>query len=85
MYGKREQFRLIALKRCEDTLANAKAIQMCYDGKIIRKMDRYVFLGQFSENGEKMEKVIAIKTFKEGHRWHLKPYLQKQQNNVYMF
>ena len=29
------------------------------------KMDRYVFWGQFSENGE-MEKVIAIKTFEEG-------------------
>ena len=25
-----------------------------------------MFLGQFSENGEKMEKVIAIKTFEEG-------------------
>ena len=66
VYRKREQFRLIALKQCEDTLLSARAIQMCYGGKIITKMDRYVFLGQFSENGEKMEKVIAIKTFEEG-------------------
>ena len=48
--------------RCEDTIARAKAIRMCYDGKIITKMDRYVFWGQFSENVE-MEKVISIKTF----------------------
>jgi len=66
VHRKREQCRLTALRRCEDELTRAKAIQMCYDGKIITRKDRYAFLGQFLENGEKMEKVIAIKTFEEG-------------------
>ena len=33
VYRKREPFRVIALKRCEDSLASAKTIQICYDGK----------------------------------------------------
>ena len=46
VYRKREQCRLDALRRCEDDLRQASAIQLCYDGKILNHMDRYVFLGQ---------------------------------------
>ena len=63
---KREQCRLEALERCDKKLNDAKAIQLCYDGKILNRMDRYIFLGQFEDETSKLEKVIAVKTFPEG-------------------
>ena len=46
VFRMRKQFRLEALK-CEKELGRAAAIQLCYDGKIINKMDRYILLGQY--------------------------------------
>ena len=44
VYRKREQCRIEALSKCVEELRNTKAIQLCYDGKIINKLDRYVML-----------------------------------------
>ena len=44
IFRKREQCRLKALQRCKADLNKADALQLCYDGKIINKIDRYVFL-----------------------------------------
>ena len=66
VYRKREQCRLEALKKCEEELRLAKAVQLCYDGKIINKMDRYVLLGQYTIEQNKCEKVVAVKTFNKG-------------------
>ena len=66
VFRKREQFRLEALKKCEKELGRAAAIQLCYDGKIINKMDRYILLGQYVDKEKKCEKVIAVKTFEKG-------------------
>ena len=40
VYRKREQCRLEALKKCEGELRLAKAVQLCYDGKIMPKYRR---------------------------------------------
>ena len=45
-FRKREQFRLEALKKCEKERGRAAGIQLCYDGKIINKMNRYLLLGR---------------------------------------
>ena len=47
IFCKREQCRLKALRRCKADLNKADALQLCYDGKIIHKIDRYVFIGQY--------------------------------------
>ena len=47
IFRKREQCRLKALRRCEADLNQADALQLYYDGKIINKIDRYVFIGQY--------------------------------------
>ena len=39
--------RMRDLKKSEESLAAASPLQLCYDGKIIEKIDRYVFVGQF--------------------------------------
>ena len=52
-----------ALKKCEKELGRAAAIQLCYEGKIINKMDRYILLGQYVDQ---CEKVIAVKAFEKG-------------------
>ena len=66
VFRKREQFRLEALKKCEKELGRAAAIQLCYDGKIINKMNRYILLGQYVDKEKKCDKVIAVKTFEKG-------------------
>ena len=55
-----------ALKKCEKELGRVAAIQLCYDGKFINKMDRYILLGQYVDKRKKCEKVIAVKTFEKG-------------------
>ena len=55
-----------ALKKCEKELGRAAAIQLCYDGKIINKMNRYILLGQYVDKEKKCEKVIAVETFEKG-------------------
>ena len=42
VFREREQFGLEALKKWEKELGRAAAIQLCYDGNIINKMDRYI-------------------------------------------
>ena len=54
-----------ALKKCEKELGRAAAIQLCYDGKIINNMDRYILLGQYVDKEKKCEKVTAVKTFEK--------------------
>ena len=66
VYRKREQCRLEAVKKREEELRLAKAVQLCYDGKIVNKMDRYVLLGQYTIEQNKCEKVVAVKTFNKG-------------------
>ena len=65
VFRKPGQFRLEALKKCEKELGRAAAIQLCYDGKIINKMDRYILLGQYIGKEKKCEKVIAVKAFEK--------------------
>ena len=54
-----------ALKKCEKELGRAAAIQLCYNGKIINKMDRYKLLEPYVDKEKKCEKVIAVKTFEK--------------------
>ena len=49
VFLKRDQFRLEGMKKCEKELGRAAAIQLCYDGKIINKMDRYLLFGQYAD------------------------------------
>ena len=66
VFRKRKQFCLEALKKCEKELGRAAAVQLCYDGKIINKKDRYILLGQYVDKEKKCEKVIAVKMFEKG-------------------
>ena len=52
IFCKREQCRLKALRRCEADLNKADALQLCYDSKIINKINRYVFIGQYYDPGQ---------------------------------
>ena len=54
------------LKKFEKELGRVAGIQLCYDGKIMNKMDRYILLGQYVDKEKKCEKVIAVKTFEKG-------------------
>ena len=64
VYRKRKQCRIEALSKCVEELRNTKAIQLCYDGKIINKLDRYVMLAQYVDEAKsKGTAVIAVKTF----------------------
>ena len=53
-----------ALSKCVEELRNVKAIQLCYNGKIINKLDLYVMLAQYVNKAKSKEvAVIAVKTF----------------------
>ena len=41
-------------------------MQLCYDGRVVNKSHRYVFLGQFLQADCKKESVIAAKSFPSG-------------------
>ena len=43
VFRKRQKFRLTALEECEAALNRAEALQLCYDGRVVNKVDRYVF------------------------------------------
>ena len=62
---KRQKFRLTALEECEAALISAEALQLCYDGRVVNKIDRYVFLGQGvgSDQTNKSEHVMGVKSF----------------------
>ena len=64
IFCKREQCRLKALRRCKPDLYKADALQLCYDGKIINKIDRYVFIGQYYDPDQHFsERIMAVKSF----------------------
>ena len=65
VFRKRQKFRLTALEECEAALNIAKALQLCYDGRVVNKVDRYVFLGQGvgSDQTIKSEHVMGVKSF----------------------
>ena len=59
-----EQCLIEALSKCVEELKNVKAIQLCYNGKIINKLDLYVMLAQYVNEARSKEiAVIAVKTF----------------------
>ena len=67
IFCKREQCRLKALQRCKADLNKADAQQICYDGKIINKIDRYVLIGQYYDpNQHFSERIMAVKSFPAG-------------------
>ena len=67
IFHEREQCRLKALRRCEADLNKADALQLCYDGKIINKIDKYVFIGQYYDLDQHFpERIMAVKTFPVG-------------------
>ena len=47
VYRRREDVRMKALKKSEESLAATSALQLCYDGRTIENVDRYVFAFQF--------------------------------------
>ena len=67
IFRKREQCRLKALRRCEADLNKADALQLCYDGKIINEIDRYVYIGQYYDPDQHFsERIMAVKSFPAG-------------------
>ena len=46
IYRKREKYRIESLKSAQLDYVTVDAWQLCYDGKIIDGIDRYVFIGQ---------------------------------------
>ena len=67
IFREQEQCRLKALRRCEANLNKADALQLCYDGKIIDKIDRYVFIGQcYDPDQHFSERIMAVKSFPAG-------------------
>ena len=64
VYRHREKMRMKALQRSETLVASSNAIQLWYDGKIIDKIDRYVFVAQFvNVSDAKTEQVVGAKSF----------------------
>ena len=65
VFRKRQKFRLTALEECEAALNRAEALQLCYDGRVVNKVDRYVFLGQGVGSNQtiKSEHVMGVKSF----------------------
>ena len=52
-----------ALTSSNAVLSTASALQLCYDGRVIDKIDRYVFLGQFVDDKlEPCESVMHVKS-----------------------
>ena len=46
VYRRKNDCRMKALESCEANLDATNAMQLCYDGKWINDIDRYVFLSQ---------------------------------------
>ena len=64
IFRKREKVRISALSDAEVKLHGSDFLQLCYDGRVVNKSDRYVFLGQFFNTaGSETEAVIAVKSF----------------------
>ena len=57
---------MTALKNSEALLNGCDFSQLCYDGQVVNKSDRYVFSGQFLQAHCKKESVTAVKSFPSG-------------------
>ena len=66
IFREREKIRMTALKNSESLLNGCAFLQLCNDGRVVNKSDRYVFLGQFLQADCKKESVIAVKSFPSG-------------------
>ena len=63
IYRQREEVRMKALAWSGILLATASALQLCYDRRVIDKIDRIVFLGQFvSEKLQNCYSVMLVKS-----------------------
>ena len=64
-YGRRrKKVRMKALTSSNIALNAASAVQLCYDGQVVDKIDRYVFLGQFvGDKLERCESIMLVKSF----------------------
>ena len=62
LYRRREEVRMKALTSSNAVLSTASALQLCYDGRVIDKIDRYVFLGHFVDDKlEPCESAMHVK------------------------
>ena len=67
IFREREKIRMTALKNSEALLNGCNFLQLCYNGRVVNKSDRYVFLGQFLQADCKKKSVIAaVKSFPSG-------------------
>ena len=57
-----------AFEQAKVQLKAPQIMQLCYDGRVVNKSDRYIFLGQFMvEELKKTEALIAVKSFHTGN------------------
>ena len=64
VYRRRETVRMKALTSSNIAINAASAVQLCYDGRVVDKIDRYVFLGQFvGDKLERCESIMLVKSF----------------------
>ena len=63
IFRESKKIQMTAFKNSEALLNGCDFLQLCYDGRVVNKSDRYVFLGQFLQADYKKESVIAVKSF----------------------
>ncbi|CAK8684380.1 unnamed protein product [Clavelina lepadiformis] len=67
IFRRREKVRMKALERCQLEIKSCSAMQLCYDGRVINSLDRYVFVGQLlDDQNKKCERIVGVKTFPKG-------------------
>jgi len=67
VFYNREKTRMRALQEAEQQLNACTSLQLCYDGRVVNKSDRYVFLGQCVDaSNAKKEAVIGVKSYPPG-------------------
>ena len=64
IHRKREKYRIESLKSAQLKHVTVDAWQLCYDGKIIDGIDRYVFIGQCFDQ-EKVSTPLQVKSFQK--------------------
>ena len=73
VHRKKEKYRLESLKAAESKLASVDAWQLCFDGKIINGIDRYVFVSQYLNTTIRETKItspVHVKTLKKKNVSH---------------
>ena len=69
IFRKREKVRMSALRDAEAKLKGTDFLQLCYDGRIVNKSDKYVFLGQFlTLLVQRQKQLLLLNLFHVGHR-----------------